>query len=260
MADALNAWLPDIFPAVKPFVSTGIEGGLKWFNEVESNLEDARFGIVCLTLDSYSKPWVNFEAGALLTTFKGNRVCPYYLDGKATDYEPPLGLMQMLKADKEGTLGLVRSISSVLSCNDLPTHDDVRLSKHFERWWENLEEALRGIPPEPDGGTEPEARSSDDMIREILGMLRQRQPDRIPSQLLARYDQVVPGLGALLSQVPNVALAAIRMATLVNDAKLSPDEAIVQAMKLYQLEMSQDNIHSVHEEYLRLCHPYAHEA
>jgi len=46
MANALANWLPDIFQAVEPFVSTAIEGGLKWFNEIESNLKDARFGIV----------------------------------------------------------------------------------------------------------------------------------------------------------------------------------------------------------------------
>ena len=243
MADALDGWLPDIFPAVRPFVSTSIEGGLKWFNEIESNLKDARFGIVCLTLESYQKPWVNFEAGALLTAFnkdkKDNRVCPYYLDGEEADYQAPLGLLHMKKADKDGTLGLLRSISSVLTECNLPTHDVVRLVKHFETWWEALEVKLKAIPPPADGETKPEVRSTDDMIREVLGILRQ-QPAPVAPRKPKRRD---------LEQACRLAAHRIRK---LEDAGLTLENALEQALDIYELEEIDENYDKIVAYYQQL--------
>jgi hypothetical protein len=47
------------------FISDSIEKGANWFNSIESELEKARVGIVCLTAENLASPWLHFEAGAL---------------------------------------------------------------------------------------------------------------------------------------------------------------------------------------------------
>jgi hypothetical protein len=171
MANSLAEWLPNLFPSIEPFVSTAMEGGIKWFEDLAGTLSESRFGIICLTLDSYRNPWVNFEAGALLTAFNGNQVCPYYLDGTATDYLQPLSMLNMLKADREGSLRLVKSLSAVLERAELPTHKPSRLDNHFDIWWPKLESRLvdvQRLAPTSDKnkpGTEA-------LLREILTIVR----------------------------------------------------------------------------------------
>jgi hypothetical protein len=51
------------------FISDSIEKGANWFNAIERELERAEAGVVCLTAENLTNPWLHFEAGAL-----GNRL------------------------------------------------------------------------------------------------------------------------------------------------------------------------------------------
>ena len=53
VAEALRSWIPDIIQAVKPWVSgVDIRAGTRWSREVEQQLLDTRFGILCLTKEN----------------------------------------------------------------------------------------------------------------------------------------------------------------------------------------------------------------
>ncbi len=51
--------------AVEPWMSTEIEKGKRWADEIMSGLEQAPIGILCLTQDNLDSKWLHFEAGAL---------------------------------------------------------------------------------------------------------------------------------------------------------------------------------------------------
>jgi hypothetical protein len=42
-----------------------IEAGQRWSVEIESHLDASAIGIICVTPENQSEPWLNFEAGAI---------------------------------------------------------------------------------------------------------------------------------------------------------------------------------------------------
>ena len=42
-----------------------IEKGENWDKILSQELEECRYGIVCLTPENINAPWINFEAGAI---------------------------------------------------------------------------------------------------------------------------------------------------------------------------------------------------
>jgi hypothetical protein len=77
VADALRSWIPDVIHAVKPWMSgVDIRAGMRWSREVDEELGDTQFGILCLTKENQTAPWLLFEAGALAKSVEGVAVCP----------------------------------------------------------------------------------------------------------------------------------------------------------------------------------------
>ena len=65
-ATVLRDWLPDVIQAIKPWVSTeDIDKGTVWNAELSGQLSNVRFGIICVTPENASSPWLAFEAGAM---------------------------------------------------------------------------------------------------------------------------------------------------------------------------------------------------
>jgi hypothetical protein len=66
VAEALHGWLPNVVNAVEPFMSEmDIGKGALGVKVIADQLQSSRFGIICLTADNLSRPWINYEAGAL---------------------------------------------------------------------------------------------------------------------------------------------------------------------------------------------------
>ena len=65
VAEALRDWLPSVIQSVNPFMSASdIEQGSRWLNDLGIHLENAQFGLICLTQENLKAPWLLFEAGA----------------------------------------------------------------------------------------------------------------------------------------------------------------------------------------------------
>ena len=81
VAKALKDYLPDMIQEIKPWMSRAdIRAGARWSGEVQAELSECRFGIICLTRDNQTAPWILFEAGALAKTIEGTFVCPYLIN------------------------------------------------------------------------------------------------------------------------------------------------------------------------------------
>ncbi len=169
VALALRDWLPTVIQQAEPWMSdSDIDPGALWNRELESQLAETRFGIICLTPENLSAPWVLFEAGALSKTVETAFVCPYLFDINPSQITGPLSRFQAVRTNQPDTLKLLKSINSAFGENALTTNI---LETAFQRGWPDLEAALSSVPaiesPEP-------MRSEADILAEILELVRQQ--------------------------------------------------------------------------------------
>src|SRR5215813_14335412 len=66
LAEAIREWLPNVLQFVKPyFTPADIEKGARWASEISKELEQSKIGIIAMTEENLTSPWIMFEAGAI---------------------------------------------------------------------------------------------------------------------------------------------------------------------------------------------------
>lgn len=193
VAEALHWWLPKVLQGVRPFVSAkDIDKGANWTVELARELEDAEFGVVCLTPDNLLSPWLNYETGAITRSVE-SRVCPVLHGVKKREVQAPLGQLQLTELDCDDVLLMMTSMNTVAG-SPLSKED---LKDAVEIWWPRLEEKLKAIPvaqaPLPAIATaepaQPEA-SDKEMLEQLLEMVR-RIERRLPPSMSSSKSQAV---------------------------------------------------------------------
>jgi hypothetical protein len=170
VAKKLYDWLPDVIQAVDPWLSSeDIRKGQRWSVELAQKLETIQIGIICLTPENLTAPWLLFEAGALskLYTEKGAHVCTYLIDMPHTAVTGPLAEFQHTLATEEETHQLIKTINAVMEQGRIT---DAQLDRAFERCWPELLQCLANLP-EPNEPIPP-PRQAEDMLQEIIEMMR----------------------------------------------------------------------------------------
>jgi hypothetical protein len=167
IALALREWLPNVIQAIDPWMSAeDIEKGSRWSSLLAKELATTKAGIVCLTPDNSHSPWLNFESGALSKAVEETMVCPYLLHLKPSDLKGPLTQFQMSEANKEDT----RKMIATLNGGSEKPLAEKKLLEAVEMWWPKLEARLIAIPSTvPPENTR---RTTDDMLEEVLGIVR----------------------------------------------------------------------------------------
>lgn len=179
IAEAFAAWLPRVIQECEPFISSDTEKGDAWFDTIETNLAEARVGVLFLTPQNQNAPWLNYEAGALRTLRNGNmkRLCAVFVGMKTADYNGPVKNFQMTNfVDKDDMLKLLRAINGAA---DRPL-DERRLEDEFDEKWDRLvadtaaavQLANAGSEGEP-APAEPRTRTVEDKLDEALDLLRE---------------------------------------------------------------------------------------
>lgn len=174
IAAALKQWIPAVIQSVEVFYSPeDIEKGDDWNSRLNQELEECKYGIVCLTPENVKAPWINFEAGALAKTMD-SRVSALMLGIETSDVKGPLSRFQNTRFEKEDFKKLVRSINRA---TDKPLDSGV-LDYIFDNMWPHLRTSLADIEEQlkthfSDGTTmtEPE-RKENDALQEMLYILR----------------------------------------------------------------------------------------
>lgn len=139
----MHAWLPTVIQSVEPWMSAAdFEKGARWGAGMAELLEESEFGVLCVTEENLSAPWLLFESGALYKTVGRSFVCPYLLGLEPAQLTGPLAQFQAAKGDEQGTLALARSINNALSLRRL---GDTVLATSFARSWPELEATLASI-------------------------------------------------------------------------------------------------------------------
>lgn len=173
LAEALRWWLPKVIQGIDPFVSSkDIDKGANWTTVLQGQLETTTFGIVCLTPENLSSPWLNFEAGAISSAVD-SRVCPVLLGLEKSDVSAPLSQLQITSLDQEDIFEMMSSLNKAANSPLTPE----ALKETVEIWWPKLEERIKkiGVPKGPDKAPREPAQpelTPDEMIEEVLRRVR----------------------------------------------------------------------------------------
>jgi hypothetical protein len=171
VARTLRHWLPDVIQFVEPWMSElDLEAGARWNEKIQRELSETRFGILCVTPQNVTAPWLLFEAGALAKTLQGTYVCPYLIGIEPSALpQGPLAQFQAKRANLIETRELVMTVNQSLG---EATLDPARVERGFERWWPDLDKVLTSLPRLDSGNSAAARRSSEEMLEEILLLVR----------------------------------------------------------------------------------------
>ena len=156
IAESLCVFVPEVIPELKDrlFVSTGIEKGSRWSEEIARHLEEADAGILCVTAEGMTSPWLNFEAGALTKGLDSSRarrgeqsnsttrsrIFTYLHCLAPSAFTGPLSQYQWTSATLEDTWRLMSALHGLFARG----RADLRDTRHrFDEAWPGFERELR---------------------------------------------------------------------------------------------------------------------
>jgi len=189
VAQEFSSWAPCVLQAVKPWISSrDIDRGSIWFTEITEQLKDTNFGVLFVTRENQSKPWLLFEAGALSKGLADNRVCTVLVDLSVSEIEAgsPFQQLNHTKIDREGILKLIKTMNKKLDTNDVQEH---MLEQTFDALWPGFEqkvgEALSLAP-----SLAAEERKEKEILNDILEIVLTLNR-RLPSQSGSRNSEYI---------------------------------------------------------------------
>jgi ASC-1-like (ASCH) protein len=141
VANLLESWLREVIQSLEPYVSTKMDKGVRWFEEIHAELKNTALGIICLTPENKDNPWILYESGALANRLENNSVFTFLFDVDLMQIANPLGQFNHTLYSKDEMLKLIQSINKLI---DVPLEDKI-LKKSFERSWEDLNGNLKRI-------------------------------------------------------------------------------------------------------------------
>ena len=179
IARALSEWLPTVIQAPTYWMSqSDIYAGTRWYLEINSELAETDFGIICVTPENQREPWLMFEAGALAKTITDRTfVVPYLIDMRLGELSLPLSEFHAVQATKEGTFELVKSVNFALRQNQEKNLLDNHLTAIFDDAWKRLESRLNALPEAPAVVEQGEKAENSDLseVRNMFEELLVRQ-------------------------------------------------------------------------------------
>lgn len=169
-AGTLKAVMRQLFDTVETFYSPAIPAGAKWLNQIEAELTDTNFGIICVTRENQLEQWLNYEAGALSRQVEDRRerLGVLLLDfDDMNDVSGPFANFQMKMATLEDFKSLMRSLNEIG-----PSIAEDVLDERVDTHWPKLEAELMKLKKSDRGSTIPKRRDMHDKIDELLALVR----------------------------------------------------------------------------------------
>jgi hypothetical protein len=212
VAQTLRTWLKDVIQSVDPWISVeDIEKGQRWGLSLAEHLESTHAGVICLTPENLTAPWLLFEAGALSKLHKEARVCTYLIDMPyAAVPSGPLAEFQHTLVTQEDTHRMVRSINAAIPEGQVRL-TEAELNRAFKRCWPELQQCLETLP-EPQEPIPPR-RPPEDMLQEVLEIVRTSAQslslifkstlDIRRSQILEKFEEIQDALRRLDREDPD---------------------------------------------------------
>lgn len=146
LAKTLNENIKGIINSVDPWLSEdSIDAGKRWNLELSEELEQSKFGIICVTPENLNSRWLHFEAGAISKAVGESYVIPVLLELKPSDLDGPLAQFQAIGTTKGDFSKLIASINRAVIQEGESGLSEGLLQKSFELWWPTLEASINQI-------------------------------------------------------------------------------------------------------------------
>jgi hypothetical protein len=170
VAEALKEYLPIINNAFELWLSSDdIAKGSRSTLEIAKALVSAKAGIICLTPNNLTAPWILFEAGGIAKTVVDQTLaCTVLIDLQPSDVSKPLGEFQHTRLNEKELLKLVKDLNKAAGDS---ARKDSDIEKAFKMCWPELKEKLDHLPD--DGSTERPKRDQQEMLEELTDLARQ---------------------------------------------------------------------------------------
>lgn len=176
-AKFLSSWIRQVIQAAETWISSDIDKGIRWSDEVKNELEKSYVGIICLDKDNLQSEWILFEAGALSKT-KDAHVCTFLLDINPADVKQPLGQFQHTLFNKEDVRKLMFTINNKISGVGEKSVPESDLNEIFELSYPKLEQRMNEIKNQKQPGKSVQ-RTERDILEEILQIVRRSKSEVI---------------------------------------------------------------------------------
>jgi len=196
VAVVFRDWFPSVIQSLVPYVSSeDIDKGTRWSTDIAKELEDSSFGILCVTKENLTAPWLTFEAGALSKTMEKSFVSPFLFDIKRSEVDGPILQFQSTIFNKGDVLKLLKTLNKACGEDQLT---DERLDKAFDVWWPTLEEELNKLKDLKEQEDDIKATNisveNSEILEEILDLTRinqklLRNPDNDISQMMMEVNE-----------------------------------------------------------------------
>lgn len=203
-------WLPTVIQSLDPFVSSeDIEKGARWNTDIAQELKESSFGLICVTKDNLSSPWLNFEAGALSKTIENTFVAPFLFDVKPSDLTGlPISQFQSTNFSKTDMKRLIETLNSASQTS----LDPQRLDKAFELCYPDLENSINEVKKSKHKDNDDEVKTLDNkanniILEEILETARntQRLLGNTDAKLYENIEQVQKNTDTIINRMENKA-------------------------------------------------------
>jgi hypothetical protein len=223
IAQSLHSWLPNLLQRLDPWMSKeDIATGARWLPEISVELSAAKVGILCITPENQSNPWLVFEAGALSKTLSQTYVCPMVFDIEPGKLSGPITQFQAGRLDKAGVSKLMETLNLALGEQKL---DASRLNDAFEIWWPQLEKNLKSVPLNEVPVT---TRQKEDVLEEILELSREqlrRENLRLEHSQARdeRLDRILPVFEQMLGAAKDMQRRGKELTTRLQSLQIPPE-------------------------------------
>ncbi len=190
VAEALKEYLPMINNAFDLWLSSDdISKGSRSTLEIAKALAAARAGIICLTPNNLTSPWILFEAGAIAKQVENPLACTLLIGAlEPSDVTKPLGEFQHTRLKEKELLQLVMNLNKAAGEN---ARNDTEIAKAFKLCWPELQEKLDNLPS--DGPTQRPERKAQEMLEELIDLARATSLDisEVNHRLIEQFDKSV---------------------------------------------------------------------
>jgi TIR domain len=185
VASALASFLEAAIPRAPAWMSQQhLDVGHPWQDTLRKVLNTSHYGILCLTPENLSAPWLLFEAGAISKNLETARVVPYLLNVKGTDLAPPLSLFQGVSADEDGTWRLLTSVASTLP----ERLDEAELRSAFDAHWPACRDRIAPISDAQSAASERELQRARERMEAFGSRVQGAWFERIPGDGIGLFN------------------------------------------------------------------------
>lgn len=194
VANFLKVWIKSVIQATDPWVSThDIASGSVWLENVNEHLNDACFGILCVTQENKNKPWLLFEAGALAKGLSKNKVCPLLIDLEPSDIAYPLAMFQATTVTQESMYQLITTLNNEFASNQ--KLEAAMLKESFDLRWPRFEEFISTVlsKKHPQESVKRTPQDSQRILDEIL------MNTRLLNEVVSQFDKKLSKMDGLIS-------------------------------------------------------------